>query len=797
MTSLAPNDNNQSMDLRGNYRKSTSAYFSILLNKLMKRFDQALFERADKASSNQEQNRYFECMQEFRSKSPAMLVCYNEFISKGLGDFFAASTETINGFNRLADELSLIGKEELENELAINIITSRANTQYAEQLWKLNRRLAVLRGGKKVEDESNPCGPAHLCHALQSAANLLDVDVKTKIVLYQMFEKRVLPKAGEFYDKMNIHFADSRILPNLQFQVEKGSHAKPQKQQAQGKPTEGVKGGQKDQAPGQKGTTYQWLNPQEEQRQQELISAIRSLQHVVHPGGGRKLTAGGVDYGPIGTDGSGGADTFRETDYAFALSAIQQKMQLPQGDKVHQAKTVEYVENHFIQQLDKLSAGKERNKITEQDADTIDLVGLLFRYVLDDPKLPDSLKTLISHLHTPLLKVALIDKDFFSQSAHPARRLLNLMTEIGSQWISEEGTDRLVFPKLKGVVSRILQDFVDDLEIFDELLAELNAFAKILQERSELAVKRNTEAEKGLERLAKARLRAAEEIVDRLEGHDIPQRTLDLLEEPWTDFLAFNFLRHGDQSLTWESALKVVDGVVWSVQPEFKPDEIDKFRALQEKLDESIRHGLETIGYDPETSKELLADLKCAQELALKDVAQGIASVESEAVESETVESETVESAGSPYKENFSSNEQVAEADYTEETPVSDAEARPRKKEKTSAIERQIAREKAKLKGMDQETLDIFKKLEKIEFGTMFEFQPEVGGKTVSLKLAWYSCISDHYMFVNKAGMKSEVKTQKELAKGLGNGSISIVEQRMTSFMERALESIMGKLKAG
>ena len=116
-------------------------------------------------------------------------------------------------------ELSLVDQAELEDELAINIISIRANTHYAEELWKLNRRLAVVRGGKKVDDLCNPCGPSHVCQALRYAAQAMDVESKTKIDLYELFEESVLAKAGDFYADLNQQLAENRILPNLKFGV--------------------------------------------------------------------------------------------------------------------------------------------------------------------------------------------------------------------------------------------------------------------------------------------------------------------------------------------------------------------------------------------------------------------------------------------------------------------------------------------------------------------------------------------------------------------------------------------------
>jgi len=50
---------------------------------------------------------------------------------------------------------------------------------------------------------------------------------------------------------------------------------------------------------------------------------------------------------------------------------------------------------------------------------------MLFDFILDDKNLVDSVKSLISRLQIPLIKIALQDKSFFSNKSHPARKFLN------------------------------------------------------------------------------------------------------------------------------------------------------------------------------------------------------------------------------------------------------------------------------------------------------------------------------------------------------------------------------------
>jgi len=772
-------------DLRDNFRRSTLAYFSVFVRKLFQTFDQALFEVAEKAKSNAEQAIYFEAMREVRGRADEFTTRYQQFLEQGVTDFMSGRTATRQSFNDASAELKLVDHETLEDELAVSVIVTRANTRFAETLWKLNRRLALLRGGRPIEDDDNPCGPAHLTYALRHAIAPLEVDKKCRLLLFKLFDKVVIPRAGEYYEKLNKHFVENNILPNLQFSVVKqdgqvaakpadAAKTAPEKSPSENKslaPTAISPSATKNQAatagaaqPFATAPTvdlpvgFVLINAEQEKRQQELITAIRGLQDGRHGAIARKATAGGALWGEITTAGkTGSIDTFEHKDFSEALSALQGQLNFPQ-DGMKPAKSVEFVESQFLKELGRIKSQRARNKVTEEDADVIDLVGMLFKYILDDAKLPDIVKSLLSHLHTPLLKVALIDKAFFAQGEHPARRLLNLMAEIGGRWVVDEEPDRLVFPRLRGMVARILKEFANDTAIFSEQLTELVDFARDLEKRAELAERRNREAEKGLERLSKAKERAQREINERLKGKNIPDEARVLLEKPWTDFLAFNLLRHGDQGLTWESALKVVDGVVWSVQPQAAQSP-DKMRGVQARLEESIRQGLATIGYDQQASQSLLNDLGKAQALSVAVA------------------------------------DQAAQAVLSGELPPAVVEDKPAYD--PAQLNSAIARQQAKqiLTADEAELAELTRKLKGLEFGTLFEFTLADNKRPQVLKLAWFSLISDHYMFVNQAGVKAAVKSRLELANGIRDGSIRMIDVRGKSLMERAFETILNRFR--
>ena len=733
------------MELLSNCRDHAHKFYGDLLLAAEKTINDVLFEQAERCTNNKEQQRYFEAMQQLKERSGAMHTAFRHELGKSFQAFISGHEEEQTVEEEIdIGKLSLVQRDELEDELAISIIVSKANSRNSETLWKLNKRMAATRGGKSVTDESNPFGPHRICEALQVGVGELLLDNKVRIIFYKQLGKIFVISFAKELDALNGILVEKGILPNLRFSVIKSQQAEPSA------PVANAEEGDSEQRPDD---TEGLVESQGSiTHQQDLYNSIRALQSAV---GNRSQTAGGVSFGKVQTNGRDGEDSFSSMDYALALSAIQQSKAFLSAAALNRPLKAEKVEENFIDQLSKQGDKNSRHKMTQGDADTVDLVGMIFRYMLDDTNLHDAVKLMLSHLHTPYLKLALMDKTFLDNYQHSARVLLNTMAEVGGKWVKKDN-ERNVLPKIKTVVENILTGFVDDPTIFDRLLEDFSRFKENIEKRSRMVEKRNTESQQGLEKLELSRQQAANEIETRLDDDEILEGAVDLLRQPWTDFLAFNLLRHGQDSLTWESALKVVDGVIWSVKPSAATDNKDDFKRHQSDLEVSVAEGLTAIGYDPEASKGLLNSLKEAQELAYHH--------------------SVIDAVNKP------APAEAAGATAAPQTP----------KEKTGKAETKKALKTAP-PVLSPEEQSVVEKLKDIAFGTWFEFDREKTSQ--QLKLAWFSRVSSHYMFVDHSGVKQAVETQYDLAKGMCAGNIRIAEPTKKSFMERALEAVFDKLK--
>src|SRR5665213_1774248 len=122
------------------------------------------------------------------------------------------------------------------------------------------------------------------------------------------------------------------------------------------------------------------------------------------------------------------------------------------------------------------------------DRITVDVISLLFDYIFRDPSIPQSLRSLFGRLQVPIVKVALLDRTFFSDKTHPARRLLDHLAEaaIGAQ--NDEGYRAGFALTAAGVIDEICRDFEIDVSTFGSADAKLTAFIDDERRQSDVDV---------------------------------------------------------------------------------------------------------------------------------------------------------------------------------------------------------------------------------------------------------------------------------------------------------------------
>ncbi|MDE3738371.1 DUF1631 domain-containing protein [Metapseudomonas resinovorans] len=707
--------------------------------------DDTLFECAEKAENNQVQTLFFDSMRDIRKQRPQIERAYHQRIAKNFEDFLGGKLKPELKAGELdADHLQLMENEEYEESLLVTNMVSRVKSRCSQSLFALDQRLAVLNGGRKLGDDDNPFGPQAVALAFREALEPHPFPLRIKTILYMLFDQHVMRGLDSVYEALNQRLIQAGVLPNLKYSVQRSTTVPhppssaaaktPPGQQAAQPPT------QSPPAPQASGPVDLTGAPPSDPGQ--LFSGLAALlgERRMHhsdaplPGGTPSISS----FAPRGA-----TRTYSAAELLEALNRLQQQSAQDLASKLRQPQRVEGLKADLQQQLESHSSLPGQQKLSDYEADVIDLVGMLFDFILDDDNLADIYKTALSHLHTPYLKVALQDKALFTQHHHPARRLLNSMAQAGVLYTSE-GEERGLLAKMHWVVERVVHGFSGDLLLFDSLLDEFNEYTGTLRHKVELREQRAVEAAKGRDKLLGARQQAVDTIGRALAGRELPGIIQHFLELTWTDVLVFVLLRHGDRSNEWQRSVEVAEQLAWSGTPQ-DSDGRARLQQLRIPMLEDLRKGLELLGgYHEDGIRRLLQDLVACQHAVQSQQPQVAARIESPLPESKLGEmlGEDAELANIPRPVSLSNRAQA-----------------------------------------------LVRELSRLEFGTWFEF---IDGPDVRvLKLSWYSPTTRNYMFVDHSGQRVAIMPITQLAMDMEQGLARLVPpERSAPLVDRALGAI-------
>ena len=247
--------------------------------------------------------------------------------------------------------------------------------------------------------------------------------------------------------------------------------------------------------------------------------------------------------------------------------------------------------------------------MAQMDSMTLDIVAMLFDQIFGDERIPSAMKGLIGRLQIPMLKVAILDKNFFSKKTHPARRLLDVLGEIAVGMNAEFDQSSPLYKQIDSVVQKLVDGFQDSMDVFDPLREELEAFVAEENRRAEEEAKINARRIEHREKLEIAKGVAQQEILQRAKSGTIPRAVLKFLAELWVKLLLVSHAKHGAESDAWKNAVETMDLLIWSVNAKQTLEERRRLAGMLPGLLKRLNTGLQTVSADDDTRKRFFVKL--------------------------------------------------------------------------------------------------------------------------------------------------------------------------------------------
>ena len=253
---------------------------------------------------------------------------------------------------------------------------------------------------------------------------------------------------------------------------------------------------------------------------------------------------------------------------------------------------------------------------------TIEIVGMMFDHVLQDEQVPAEIKAVLSRLQFPVLKVALVDAEFFASSSHPARRLIDRLASTAAGWEPYGDENQRYKKEVERVVLQVQERFDKDLGLFEKLLGEFESFIGEMPARETDPVARAKRALEEAEKREVLVINTTIQVRRAFEHVELEQYLREYLVGPWVQALVTATLRD-EQTPGFSKAFRqVIHDMVWSVQPKMSADERKRLVALIPGMTRVLRDGMAMIQMPEREQQDFLKNLMSSHAVAVRPVDQ-------------------------------------------------------------------------------------------------------------------------------------------------------------------------------
>lgn len=764
-------------------------------DELMTAIENVLVKNIDLAKSNKQLTVAVDGSNLFIKSKTIIEDHFRQNINKGIKQFRTNELDTQvreNDFHKEA--WSLIDVDVLEETINIRSLSSEANQAYRETLWQLEQRLAFINRGIPINESNNPLSPLQFFSALRFGLKSLAIDAAEKNTCHKILSIVIDKKYPDLLATVNGFLIEEGILPDLDYTKqhkpigvnnrspeapstsredvdqktvinEEGTHSQPQDEAV----SESSSTTEKNQplpekaSPGSSqipvvNTIRQLLKRARNIRNEEVAIPIatnkanRTRNDLSHQENtvGENIGCENTDHetdqnntAPTPNEGSLNNNiVFNNAAIAEAVELVQQSAatsKFNESDTKNQILTTPTnIAKNSADVYQELTKESPSGSISAKNMYTIDMVGMLFEYILADENLPDSIKTLLSHLHTPFLKLAFTDERFFDDKEHKSRILLDSLADAGTNFVSHDGVSQYnMYEEIKKVVQRVIKEFKSDVDLFSELLIAFNLLKKRITHTHNLRARSSIEKKRGQEKHALAKTSARQEIKRRIEGQRVPSALINLLS-PWFVYLTFLQLKDDDGSKKLIESLAIIDNIITYCSIKKAQGNTDQLENKFNDIIQQVKIGLTDIAYNPAKTTSVITGL--------------------EQLKTDIINKQYIKTTLTKHDTVAATNDEKNTQNVIPNTPTPEEER-------------------------------VMNYIKLIEPGTWVEYD-----KTERMKISGFSADTLTYILINQSSQEVTMLSRVELARDILSEKATVLDGTAKPLFDRALERIKQNL---
>ena len=728
----------------------------LSFSSMLDRVSDLLVTRAEKSDVREEQELFLDSRGTLNAERGNLMAEFERHLRQMVDRRISGEDSFKTNFAAVdARNLTLVDTAAMDESVVLSNIVRVVENLCADELNEFNRAVGYLLGRPELETAANPLAPTTIVQAFTEALRAIKGDPRTKVTILKELNQASLGDINSIYADLNKHLANMNVVPTMR--------------------------GATIQRTGQRSTTLgaarevrepgaAEARPAAAASETDLMGMLQRLASAgIGIGRGRgslpSVGEGGlpaIDLSTARTGPFGGPRILVTEELGNALSRLQQG---ETGFEVEgipvQFSGIPEGKRNVLRDLQDSPLGAKANQLESM---TIELVAMLFDFIFETRDLPDGMKVLIGRLQIPVLKAAMLDGAFFSKKSHPSRLFVNALAHAGIGWSPAMGVEDPLYKKIETLVHRVLDEFTDDIYLFDELRKDLENFLAEEEKNAEANIQSSADDIDRRDREELARVVARAEVERRLGTNTVPNFLGAFLREQWMGTLTQVHVKHGEEAEPWTSGLATLDDLVWSVQPKRSTEERRKLIAMLPSLLKRLHGGLQGAAWQASEREQFMTNLVEAHAAAVKP-----------SLAEAPMPTTAVAEAAAAAAEEATSKGDVEMAAKARALADAMAPAPPPPPEPAVEVVRDNYAEVAAT----------------LERGMWIEFEGD-DGQLAFAKLAWVSPLRGTYLFTNRQGQKAVSLTADELADRFRNDRARLVEAE--PLIDRAFVKMMSSL---
>lgn len=504
--------------------------------------------------------------------------------SRGRGSF----KEEVQGLT--SSRITLVGEDDLELGIRLDNLSAKLFEATGSDLWKVQLRFVTLLKRPDLARSSIPVGPKGICQGLDEmfiAAGAIGIDKKLQqLDRIETTLQEDLPalyaELNSFLDRAGIETAQPAIVSS---------------QEPPRRPT--------PEAPAVSANALLAL-------QQALLSQLPGLpQNLPQAGGGSAaslLSQAAIErltfrLNELERQGGFAAPSLRAGSSPSLETLIPGLFSDSDTSGSRQPKS--------------LNSGELGIQAGAPEGIAIDTLAMIFEAIFANPKLPDTLKAVISSLQITMLKLTMQDPGLFTDTAHPARLLLDRMAVAMLGLPIDVAARHPVCARLFEIAGQLRSQYSGQIAAVSEALTQVDALIAERNASIVSAAQAYIPLLNQLDRRDQADLQSRQAIEQWIERGSVPDSIREFLDNIWRRVLQMVWLENGPNSTQWQEHTTAIDDLLWTFQPKSGEDR----KALARRLPEILRQlkgGMERLGTAPEIQAAFLDDCFALQTRAMR-----------------------------------------------------------------------------------------------------------------------------------------------------------------------------------